>query len=125
MPSGSPPISRTQSGSPPGSGSSRPTRWNALSARQSVFTTDGRKGNCYFLGIAEKATVAMPTAQSGHRPLQVDARCVRLNAKAETPAAIAPAVEQHPLSCGENQVLIEIKAAAVHTYGIKAATGLM
>ena len=67
----------------------------------------------------------MPTAQPDHRSLEIDARCVRLNAKAETPAAIAPAVEQHPLSCGDNQVLIEIKAAAVNPSDIKAATGLM
>jgi NADPH2:quinone reductase len=56
----------------------------------------------------------MPTAQSDRRSLEVDARCVRLNAKAETPAAVVPSVEQRPLSCGENQVLIEIKAASRH-----------
>ena len=67
----------------------------------------------------------MPTAQPDHRPLEVDARCVRLNAKAETPTVITPAVEQHPLSCSDNQVLIEIKAAAVNPSDIKAATGLM
>ncbi|MGA7072418.1 quinone oxidoreductase family protein [Bradyrhizobium sp.] len=67
----------------------------------------------------------MPTSQPDHRPLEVDARCVRLNAKAETPAAVAPAVEQRPLSRGENEVLIEIKAAAVNPSDVKAATGLM
>lgn len=55
----------------------------------------------------------------------VEARCVRLNAKAETPAAIAPAVERHRLSRGSDQVLVEIKAAAVNPSDIKAATGLM
>jgi NADPH:quinone reductase len=66
----------------------------------------------------------MSTAQSGPN-LTVEARCVRLNAKAETPAEVAPVVEMQPLSRGENQVLIEIKAAAVNPSDIKAATGLM
>lgn len=55
----------------------------------------------------------------------VEARCVRLNVKAETPAAVAPVVEQQPLSRGSNDVLIEVKAAAVNPSDIKAATGLM
>jgi NADPH:quinone reductase-like Zn-dependent oxidoreductase len=59
------------------------------------------------------------------QPVAVEARCVRLNAKAETPAAVSPAVERLPLSRGDNQVLIEIKAAAVNPSDIKAATGLM
>ena len=67
----------------------------------------------------------MPPAQADHRPAEFDARCVRLNAKAETPAAIAPAVERHLVSRADNQVLIEIRAAAVNPSDIKAATGLM
>lgn len=55
----------------------------------------------------------------------VEARCVRLNAKAATPAEVAPVVERHVLSRGADQVLIEIKAAAVNPSDIKAATGLM
>jgi NADPH:quinone reductase len=55
----------------------------------------------------------------------VEARCVRLNAKATTAAEVAPVVERQPLSCGDGQVLIEIKAAAVNPSDIKAATGLM
>ncbi len=55
----------------------------------------------------------------------VEARCVRLNAKAETPAEVAPVVEMKTLSRGEDEVLIEIKAAAVNPSDIKAATGLM
>jgi NADPH2:quinone reductase len=58
-------------------------------------------------------------------PVSVEARCVRLNAKAETAVALAPAVEQKPLSRGEGEVLIEIKAAAVNPSDVKAATGLM
>ncbi len=55
----------------------------------------------------------------------VEARCVRLNAKAETAADIAPAVERQTLSRAANQVLIEVKAAAVNPSDVKAATGLM
>ena len=56
---------------------------------------------------------------------QVEARCVRLLAKAETPASLAPVIERRALSRGENQVLIEVKAAAVNPSDVKAATGLM
>ncbi|MBR0794716.1 zinc-binding alcohol dehydrogenase family protein [Bradyrhizobium jicamae] len=55
----------------------------------------------------------------------VAARRVRLLAKAETIAAVAPVVETHALSCGTNDLLIEVKAAAVNPSDIKAATGLM
>ena len=55
----------------------------------------------------------------------VEARCVRLNAKAENAAAVAPAVETHTLSRAADQVLIEVKAAAVNPSDVKAATGLM
>jgi NADPH:quinone reductase-like Zn-dependent oxidoreductase len=48
-----------------------------------------------------------------------------LNAKAEAPAAVAPVVERRTLSRSEDQVLIEIKAAAVNPSDVKAATGLM
>jgi NADPH:quinone reductase len=59
------------------------------------------------------------------QPVPVVARCVRLNVKVGTPAEVAPVAEWHPLSRAENQVLIEIKAAAVNPSDIKAATGLM
>src|ERR1700712_111397 len=52
-------------------------------------------------------------------------RCVRLFAKAENTAAIAPHIERRPLSRGENDLLIEVKAAAVNPSDVKAATGLM
>jgi NADPH2:quinone reductase len=67
----------------------------------------------------------MPTAQPGPRPPEFEARCVRLNAKAEAPAAVAPVVERRTLSRGDDHVLIEIKAAAVNPSDVKAATGLM
>jgi NADPH2:quinone reductase len=60
-----------------------------------------------------------------NQPISIEARCVRLNVKAETPADLAPVVERHPLSRGDNEVLVEIKAAAVNPSDIKAATGLM
>jgi len=50
---------------------------------------------------------------------------VRLPAKAETVAALAPVIERRPLSRTEDQVLIEVKAAAVNPSDVKAATGLM
>jgi NADPH:quinone reductase len=57
--------------------------------------------------------------------VSVEARCVRLNAKVEDAAAIAPRLERHTLSRANNQVLVEVKAAAVNPSDIKAATGLM
>jgi NADPH2:quinone reductase len=59
------------------------------------------------------------------RPVAVEARCVRLTAKADNAAAIAPVIERHTLSRGEKELLIEIKAAAVNPSDVKAATGLM
>ena len=55
----------------------------------------------------------------------IEARCVRLLAKANDAASIEPAVERQTLSRGENDLLIEIKAAAVNPSDVKAATGLM
>lgn len=55
----------------------------------------------------------------------VEARCVRFNAKAENATALAPVVERHALARGVNDVLIEVKAAAVNPSDVKAATGLM
>jgi NADPH2:quinone reductase len=57
--------------------------------------------------------------------VRVEARCVRLPAKADDPASIAPAIERRPLSRAANEVLIELKAAAVNPSDVKAATGLM
>src|SRR3981081_3206927 len=58
-------------------------------------------------------------------PLVVEARCVRLPAKADDVASLAPVVERRPLSLGANEVLIEVKAAAANPSDVKAATGLM
>lgn len=55
----------------------------------------------------------------------VEARCVRLNAKAENAAALAPVIEPQTLTRGSNDVLIEVEAAAVNPSDVKAATGLM
>src|SRR5882762_10045131 len=68
----------------------------------------------------------MPIAQRPDGPpATVEARCVRLPAKANDPASIAPAVERRALSRAANEVLIEVKAAAVNPSDVKAATGLM
>src|ERR1700733_15054011 len=53
------------------------------------------------------------------------ARCVRLLAKADDPASLAPTVERRGLSRAANEVLIEVKSAAVNPSDVKAATGLM
>lgn len=66
-----------------------------------------------------------PAPISDARAVSVEARCVRLNAKAENPAALAPVVERHTLVRGKSDVLIEVKAAAVNPSDVKAATGLM
>lgn len=55
----------------------------------------------------------------------IDARCVRLVAKAENAAALAPVIERRALTRSADEVLIEIKAAAVNPSDVKAATGLM
>lgn len=55
----------------------------------------------------------------------IDARCLRLLAKAADARSIAPEIERHALSRTADQVLIEVKAAAVNPSDIKAATGLM
>jgi NADPH:quinone reductase-like Zn-dependent oxidoreductase len=50
---------------------------------------------------------------------------VRLPAKAENVAGIAPIVERRTLTRAPNELLIEVKAAAVNPSDVKAATGLM
>jgi NADPH:quinone reductase len=59
------------------------------------------------------------------KPASDEARCVRLLAKADDPASLAPSIERRTLSRSANEVLIEIKAAAVNPSDVKAATGLM
>src|SRR5437764_1944902 len=58
-------------------------------------------------------------------PVTVEARCVRLLAEAEDPASLALALERRRLARAANEVLIEVKAAAVNPSDVKAATGLM
>jgi NADPH:quinone reductase-like Zn-dependent oxidoreductase len=67
----------------------------------------------------------MPTAPLPGAPATVEACCVRLPSKAADPASIAPVVERRPLSRAANELLIEVKAAAVNPSDVKAATGLM
>jgi NADPH:quinone reductase len=58
-------------------------------------------------------------------PVVAEARCVRLNGKADDVSALAPTVERRTISRAANEVLIEVKAAAVNPSDVKAATGLM
>jgi NADPH2:quinone reductase len=68
----------------------------------------------------------MPSAQTPDTPpTAVEAHCVRLLAKAGDPASLAPTTERRMLSRAANEVLIEIKSAAVNPSDVKAATGLM
>src|SRR6266850_7720511 len=68
----------------------------------------------------------MPTAQKPDvRPVTVQVRCVRLPAEVADAASLAPIIETRALSRGENELLIEVKAAAVNPSDVKAATGLM
>lgn len=62
---------------------------------------------------------------SSQTSLRVDARCLRLLAKAGDAASIAPEIERRALSCTADEVLVAVKAAAVNPSDIKAATGLM
>ena len=67
----------------------------------------------------------MPATQQDNAPAAVEARCVRLNAKAADVGSLAPVVERRSLSRAANEVLIEVRAAAVNPSDVKAATGLM
>jgi NADPH:quinone reductase len=77
--------------------------------------------------VAAETGTPMPSASKKHHspPVTVEARCVRLLAKADDPASLAPAIERRALARAANEVLIEIAAAAVNPSDVKAATGLM
>ncbi len=68
---------------------------------------------------------AKTTAEASSTAAAVEATCVRLTAKVMDAASIAPVIEQHTLTRGADDVLVEIKAAAVNPSDVKAATGLM
>ena len=55
----------------------------------------------------------------------VEATCLRLAAKAATAETVRPSVERLRLERGSNDVLIEIRAAAVNPSDVKAAIGMM
>jgi len=59
------------------------------------------------------------------QPVTAEGRCVRLLTKADDAASIAPSIVRRTLSRTANEVLIEVKAAAVNPSDVKAATGLM
>src|ERR1700704_2082921 len=77
--------------------------------------------------VAPEIGTTMPSASKKHHspPVMVEARCVRLLTKADDPASLAPAIERRAVSRAANELLIEIKAAAVNPSDVKAATGLM
>lgn len=66
------------------------------------------------------------TATIAPAPRTVEATCLRLNAKAADVTQVAPAVERRGLARGRPEdVLVEIRAAAVNPSDVKAAIGLM
>src|SRR5258705_5130795 len=76
--------------------------------------------------MRESENPLMPAAgKTDAPPLSVEARCVRLPAKADDPASIAPVVERRDLSRRGSELLIEVKAAAVNPSDVKDSTGPM
>src|ERR1700744_1160202 len=71
------------------------------------------------------AAMASQPQTSQAQSITAEGRCVRLLAKADDPASIAPSIERRVLTRAASEVLIEIKAAAVNPSDVKAATGLM
>lgn len=65
------------------------------------------------------------SAKASSTAAAVEATCVRLTAKVTDAASVAPVIERHRLTRGPDDVLVEIKAAAVNPSDVKAATGLM
>jgi NADPH:quinone reductase len=55
----------------------------------------------------------------------IQATALRLNAKAEDAASLAPAIEPRVLTRGADDVVVEVRAAGVNPSDVKAATGLM
>jgi NADPH:quinone reductase len=79
------------------------------------------------LKVAPEIGTPMTSAPKKHHSssVTVEARCVRLPEKADDPVSLAPVIERRPLSRAANELLIEVKAAAVNPSDVKAATGLM
>src|SRR4030088_2915606 len=77
--------------------------------------------------IAKKSGTSMLSApkKPDGTPIAIEARCVRLLAKADDPASLAPRIERRTLLRAANEVLIEVRAAPVNPPDVKAATGLM
>src|SRR4030088_386840 len=83
-----------------------------------------RASNC-MRNRQEIGNVLMSAPKKGDGTfLSVEARCVRLLAKADDPASLAPRIERRTLLRAANEVLIEVRAAAVNPADVKAATGL-
>ena len=73
----------------------------------------------------ELRNTLMPASPNRTVRVSVEARCVRLAAKADDPASLAPTVERRRCRGPRHELLIEVKAAAVNPSDVKAATGLM
>jgi NADPH:quinone reductase-like Zn-dependent oxidoreductase len=73
----------------------------------------------------EKSFMNPAPQKSNGSSIVAEARCVRLRTKADDPSSIEFVIEPRAMSRAENEVLIEVKAAAVNPSDVKAATGLM
>lgn len=62
---------------------------------------------------------------AGSEPADVEATCVRLNAKTADAASIEPRIERRSLSRRQDEVVVAIDTAGVNPSDVKAAIGLM
>jgi NADPH:quinone reductase len=68
---------------------------------------------------------AITSMTAGLEPTDVEATCVRLNAKAADAASIELRIERRSLSRRQDEVVVAIEAAGVNPSDVKAAIGLM
>src|SRR5665213_2866597 len=92
--------------------------------RSCYGVNDRRERQIAFEKSDNSGTSVMSAAEEPGQPVTVEARCVRLPAKAADPASLAPLIERRALSRAANEVLVEVKAAAVNPSDVNAATGL-
>lgn len=69
--------------------------------------------------------MTLATAKSEANASVFEALSLRLNAKAVDAVSLAPTLEKHLLTRGQDDVVVEIKAAGINPSDAKAATGLM
>src|ERR671917_2977958 len=74
----------------------------------------------------DEMTVAERTIRPASSATGIEARCLRLHEKAADAGSVSPSIEVRPLARERPEdVLIEVKAAAVNPSDVKAAIGMM